>query len=43
VEGACAADKGLLEGLNCYDGKCTYKGVAEALNLEYTDPAELIK
>ena len=42
VEAACAADKGLLEGLNCYDGKCTYKGVAEALNLEYVDPATLI-
>lgn len=43
VEGACAADKGLLEGLNCYDGKCTYLGVAEALGLEYVDPAGLMK
>ena len=43
VEGACATDKGLLEGLNCYDGKCTYLGVAEALGLEYVNPAELIK
>ena len=34
VEGACAADKGLMQGLNCYDGKCTYPGVAEALGLE---------
>ena len=42
VEAACAADKGLLEGLNCYDGKCTYLGVAEAFGLEYTDPASLI-
>lgn len=42
VEGACAADKGLMAGLNCYDGKCTFPGVAEALGLEYTDPAELI-
>lgn len=42
VEAACAADKGLLEGLNCYDGKCTYPGVAEALGLEYVDPAALI-
>ena len=42
VEGACAADKGLLEGLNCYAGKCTYPGVAEALGLEYVNPAELI-
>ena len=42
VEKACAADEGLLAGLNCYDGKCTFQGVAEALNLEYTDPATLI-
>ena len=42
VEAACAADKGLLEGLNCYDGKVTYPGVAEALGLEYVDPATLI-
>ena len=42
VEGACAADKGLLAGLNCYDGKCTFPGVAEALGLEYTAPENLI-
>lgn len=42
LEKACAEDKGLLEGLNCYDGKCTYLGVAEAFGLEYTDPATLI-
>lgn len=42
VEGACAADKGLMQGLNCYDGKCTYPGVAEALGLEYVDPSTLI-
>lgn len=42
AEAACASDKGLLEGLNCYAGKCTYPGVAEALGLEYVDPATLI-
>jgi alanine dehydrogenase len=42
VEAACAADKGLLAGLNCYDGKCTYPGVAEALGLEYVAPETLI-
>ena len=42
LEAACAADKGLLEGLNCYDGLCTYRGVAEAFGIEYTDPAMLI-
>ncbi len=39
VEAACKADKGLMSGLNCYGGKCTCKGVAEALNLEYTPAA----
>jgi len=42
VEKACAADPGLLLGLNCYDGHCTFPGVAEALNLEYIDPKTLI-
>lgn len=42
LEQACREDKGLLEGLNCYDGKCTYRGVAEAFGLAYTDPAALI-
>lgn len=39
---ACKEDKGLLAGLNCCKGKCTFPGVAEALNLEYTDPASLV-
>ena len=42
AEAALAEDKGLMEGLNCYAGKCTYPGVAEALGLEYVDPATLI-
>ena len=42
VEAACSEDKGLLAGLNCYDGKCTFLGVAEAFDMEYTDPAGLI-
>lgn len=42
VAGACKADKGLMRGLNCYAGKCTYSGVAEALNLEYVDPYTLM-
>ena len=42
IEAACKADEGLLAGLNCYGGKCTFPGVAEALGLEYTDPASLI-
>lgn len=42
AEAALAQDKGLMEGLNCYAGKCTYPGVAEALGLEYVDPTTLI-
>lgn len=43
LEEACRRDKGLLEGLNCYDGRCTYESVAEAFGLEFTDPRELLK
>jgi alanine dehydrogenase len=32
---AMRSDKALMRGLNVYDGKVTYKPVAEALNLEY--------
>ncbi|GHU79884.1 alanine dehydrogenase [Clostridia bacterium] len=36
-EKACSDDKGLAEGINCYKGKLTFKGVAEALAMEYTE------
>ena len=39
---ACRTDRGLLAGLNCYQGKCTFACVAEALGLEYTDPERLL-
>lgn len=39
---ACKADRHLMNGLNTYDGKCTFAAVAEALNLEYVDPRTLI-
>ena len=42
AEAALAQDKGLMEGQNCYAGKSTYPGVADALGLEYVDPATLI-
>lgn len=42
AEEACMADSGLMEGLNCYNGKCTCIGVAEAFGLEYTNPTELL-
>lgn len=34
---ACAQDPGLAEGVNMVDGKITYKAVAEAWNLPYTE------
>ena len=39
---ACKDDPGLMLGLNTYDGKCTFAAVAEALHLEYVDPATLL-
>ncbi|MBR4157940.1 MAG: alanine dehydrogenase [Oscillospiraceae bacterium] len=41
AEGACKADPALMKGLNVYKGKLTFKSVAEAQGLEYTDPATL--
>ncbi|MEM5780636.1 MAG: hypothetical protein AAGU02_05775, partial [Lawsonibacter sp.] len=38
----CKADQGLMAGLNCYDGMCTFPGVAEALNLEYVLPSTFL-
>lgn len=34
--------KGLMNGVNCYAGKCTFPGVAEALKLEYVAPETLM-
>ena len=42
LENACILDAGLRAGLNCYDGKITYEGVAEAFSMEYQDPLKLI-
>ena len=41
AEAACKADPALMKGLNTYDGKITFKGVAEAHGMEYTDPCTL--
>ena len=37
LENAVTEDAGLALGVNCYDGKYTFPGVAEAFGLEYTD------
>lgn len=39
---ACKADPALMKGLNTYDGKVTFKAVAEAQGLDYCDPATLL-
>lgn len=43
VENALKADKHLLDGLTCYDGKLTLKETALKQNREWTNPQELIK
>jgi alanine dehydrogenase len=43
VEKALLQDPGLLEGLNVYKGKLTYKAVAEAHNLSYTPATDCLK
>jgi alanine dehydrogenase len=35
-------NKNYLAGLNVFKGQITYKGVADALNLKYTPPENLI-
>lgn len=42
AEAACKSDPALMKGLNTYKGHLTFKAVAEAQNLEYTDPATLL-
>ena len=41
AEAACKADPALMKGLNTYQGHLTFRAVAEAQGLTYTDPAEL--
>ena len=43
AEAACKADKGLMQGLNTYDGKVTFKGVSDAFGMEYVEAETLIK
>lgn len=41
AEKACKADPALRKGLNTYQGHLTFRAVAEAQGLPYTDPEEL--
>lgn len=42
AEAACKADPALMKGLNTYQGKLTFKAVADDQGLEYTDPHTLL-
>jgi alanine dehydrogenase len=42
VEAGCKENRTLLTGLNTYNGKITFKAVAEAFGSEYVDPTTLI-
>ncbi len=42
VEEACRKNPDLMQGLNIYEGKCTFDGVAKAFNLAYTSPSTLL-
>lgn len=42
LETAVKEDAGLAQGVNCYEGKCTYLGVAEAFGFDYTDIHSLV-
>jgi len=42
VETACKESIPLKKGLNIYNGKCTCKGVAEALNITYTEAESIL-
>ena len=41
AEAACKADSALMKGLNTYNGHLTFKAVADAQGLAYTDPTTL--
>ena len=41
LEGAMKLDRGLVMGLNIYDGKCANRNLADSLGLEYSNPFEV--
>ena len=42
LEAAAKGDNAILTGINTYAGKCTNKGVADSVGVEFTDALELI-
>ena len=42
VKNAIRANSAMALGVNTYEGKCTFKGVAEAHGLQYTDIKSLL-
>jgi alanine dehydrogenase len=42
VEAACRKSPDLMQGLNVYEGKCTFDGVAKAFGLTYTPASTLL-
>lgn len=38
VKNACLSSSALLQGLNTYNGKCTFQGVSDAFGIEYMAP-----
>lgn len=42
AEAACRADPALMKGLNTYRGYLTFRAVAQAQGLAYTDPKQLL-
>lgn len=43
VKEAVLKDNGILEGLNTYNGKCTYKGVSDAFGIAYTSANDALQ
>jgi alanine dehydrogenase len=42
LENAARLDTGIMEGINIYNGKCTFKGVSEAFGVKYTNAKDLV-
>lgn len=43
VKEACLTEPALLEGLNTYQGKCTFKGVCDAFGIDYTPAKDALQ